>query len=46
MLQNTPDNIVRWIRTPQTFVRDGAMPALGLTDRDVLDIAAYLESLR
>lgn len=46
VLQNTPDNMVRWIRTPQTFVPDGAMPDLGVTDRDAIDIAAYLESLR
>lgn len=46
VLQNTPGNMVRWIRTPQTFVPDGAMPDLGVTDRDALDIAAYLESLR
>jgi len=46
VLQNTPGNLVRWIRTPQKFVPDGAMPDLGVTDRDAIDIAAYLESLR
>ena len=46
VLPNTPDNMVRWIRTPQTFVPDGAMPDLGVPDRDALDIADYLESLR
>jgi len=46
VLQNTPGNLVRWIRTPQKFVTDGAMPDLGVTDRDAIDIAAYLESLR
>ena len=46
VLQNTPENMVRWIETPQTFVPDGAMPALGVPERDAIDIAAYLESLR
>jgi len=46
VLPNTRDNMVRWIRTPQTFVPGGAMPDLGVPDRDALDIAAYLESLR
>ena len=46
VLPNTPDNMVRWIRAPHRFVPDGAMPDLGVTDRDALDIAAYLESLR
>ena len=46
VLQNTSGNMVRWIRAPQAFVPDGAMPDLGVTDRDAIDIAAYLESLR
>lgn len=46
VLQNTSDNMARWIRTPQTFVPDGAMPDLGVTNDDAADIAAYLESLR
>jgi mono/diheme cytochrome c family protein/cytochrome c2 len=46
VLQNTPGNLVRWIRTPQKVGPDGAMPDLGVTDRDAIDIAAYLESLR
>jgi len=46
VLQNTPGNLVRWIRTPQKFVTDGAMPDLGVTERDAIDIAVYLESLR
>ena len=37
VLPNTFDNMVRWIRTPQTFVPDGAMPDLGVTDRDAIE---------
>jgi len=46
VLENTPDNMVRWLRTPQEFVPDGAMPNLGVAERDARDMAAYLESLR
>ena len=46
VLENTPDNMVRWLRTPQQFVPDGAMPNLGVTQRDATDMAAYLETLR
>jgi cytochrome c2 len=46
VLENTPDNMVQWLRTPQEFVPDGAMPNLGVAERDARDMAAYLESLR
>jgi cytochrome c1 len=44
-LPNTPDNMVRWIRTPQLFDPRTAMPAMGVTERDARDIAAYLRKL-
>jgi mono/diheme cytochrome c family protein len=46
VLENTPDNMVRWLRTPQQFVPDGAMPNLGVTEQDARDVAAFLQSLR
>ena len=46
VLENTPDNMVRWLREPQQFIPDGAMPNLGVPERDARDMAAYLESLR
>jgi cytochrome c2 len=46
VLENTPANMVRWIRAPEQFVPDGAMPNLGVPERDAADMAAYLESLR
>ncbi len=45
-LPNTPDNLVRWIRTPQDVVAGTMMPNLGIGDRDARDIAAYLYTLR
>lgn len=45
-LPNTPDNMVRWIRTPQDVVADTMMPNLGIGDLDARDIAAYLRTLR
>ena len=46
VLENTPENMVRWLRTPQQFVPDGAMPNLDVSEQDARDMAAYLESLR
>lgn len=43
---NTPDNLVRWIRSPQSIEAGTAMPALGLTDDQARDVAAYLYTLR
>jgi mono/diheme cytochrome c family protein len=46
VIENTPQNMVRFLRAPQQFVPDGAMPDLGVRERDARDMAAYLESLR
>lgn len=45
-LPNTPENLMRWIRDPQEILPGTAMPTLGVTERDVRDIAAYLYTLR
>jgi cytochrome c1 len=45
-LPNSPDNLVRWIRNPQMVEPRTAMPALGLSDYDAHDVAAYLYTLR
>jgi putative membrane protein len=44
-LPNDERNLVRWIRNPQAIKPGTAMPALGVGERDALDIAAYLLSL-
>ena len=45
-LPNTPENIIRWIRDPQSIAPGTAMPELGVTEQDGKDIAAYLYTLR
>jgi cytochrome c2 len=39
---NTPDNLVRWIVSPQSFSPNSAMPASGITEAEARDVAAYL----
>ncbi len=46
VLRNTPDNMVAWLRSPQSIVRGNVMPDMGLSDRDAHDIAAYLYTLK
>ncbi len=41
-LPNTPDNLVRWLRDPPAIEPRTAMPALGLSEQQARDIAAYL----
>ncbi len=45
-LANTPDNLISWIRSPQTLEPGGIMPDMGVTEADARDIAAYLYRLR
>jgi mono/diheme cytochrome c family protein len=45
VLPNTPENMVQWLREPQRIVPQTAMPALGVTEQDARDIAAYLQTL-
>jgi mono/diheme cytochrome c family protein len=46
VLPNTPENMVRWLRYPQSVNPKSAMPGLGVTERDARDIAAYLATLK
>ena len=39
---NSPDNLVRWILSPQTFSPRTAMPATGISEAEARDVAAYL----
>jgi putative membrane protein len=45
-IQNTPENMMQWIRTPHAFEPQTAMPEMGVTERDSRDITAYLYTLR
>ena len=44
VLSNNPDNLVKWLRFPQSVIPGNAMPDTGLTDQEARDIAAYLYS--
>jgi cytochrome c1 len=46
VLPNNPENMVRWLRSPQSVSPHSAMPDIGLSDADARDIAAYLASLK
>jgi cytochrome c2 len=43
---NTPEFLVRWIMDPPELAPETAMPALGVTEDQAHDIAAYLYTLR
>ena len=45
-IENTPENMMRWISHPHSVDDKTAMPETGVTDRDVRDIVAYLYTLR
>jgi cytochrome c len=46
VLQNTPQNLVRWIQDPKAVDDKTVMPKLGVSQTDAADIAAYLYTLK
>jgi cytochrome c len=42
VLENSPENMMEWIRHPRRHSPETAMPDLDVSDRDSRDIAAYL----
>lgn len=46
VIPNNPDALVQWIVDPVEVNPDTAMPALGVTEEDARDMAAYLYTLR
>lgn len=42
LLPNTRENLVRWLRSPQSVDPNSAMPELGVTEQHAQDMAAYL----
>jgi cytochrome c len=46
MLENTPDNLRRWIQHPRHVNPHTAMPEQGVSDQDASDMAAYLYTAR
>lgn len=45
-LPNNPENLVHWIRQPQSVEPTTAMPNLGLSEQQARDVAAYLYTLK
>jgi cytochrome c len=43
---NNTENLVQWVRSPQSIEADTAMPNLGLSEQEARDVAAYLYTLR
>ncbi len=43
-LANNQANLVRWIRDPKSIDPHTAMPAMGVSERDALDMSAWLLS--
>jgi cytochrome c1 len=43
---NTPDNLIQWVRAPQSIEPRTAMPTIGLSEQEARDVAAYLYTLR
>jgi cytochrome c oxidase subunit 2 len=43
---NTPANLRQWIKAPDTFKRGALMPAMQLTDEQLDQVTAYLETLK
>ena len=46
VLQNTPDNLIRWLENPPAVDEHTVMPNLGVTHQDAIDIAGYLYTLK
>lgn len=46
VLQNTPENMMRWIENPPAVDEHTVMPNLGVTSKDAADIAGYLYTLK
>jgi cytochrome c oxidase subunit 2 len=46
ILLNTPDNLRRWIENPDRFKPGSLMPAMGLGDRELNAVTAYMQTLR
>lgn len=45
-LDNTPENLAKWLHNPPAIKPGSDMPNLGLSDDDVRALVAYLESLK
>jgi cytochrome c1 len=46
VLPNTADNMAQWIRDPRRFDPRTTMPAMGMTEAQARDMAAYLREAK
>jgi len=46
VFENTPENLLKWIRDPQRYKPDSHMPNMDLSQQTFEEIAAYLGGLR
>jgi cytochrome c len=46
VIQNTPQNMIRWLQNPPAIDDKTAMPNLHLSDSEARDIASYLYTLK
>jgi cytochrome c oxidase subunit 2 len=46
VMKNSPDELARWLREPQSVKQGSHMPDVQLSDQDVKDFVAYFESLK
>jgi cytochrome c2 len=46
VLDNTPDNMVRWLMNPPAVKPGTTMPSIGLGEDDARNLAAFLETLK
>jgi cytochrome c1 len=44
VVPNSPQNLVRWIVSPQAFSPRSAMPATGISEAEARNVATYLYS--
>lgn len=44
-MDNTPANLRQWIKSPDTFKRGALMPSMQLSDKQLDEVTAYLETL-
>ena len=45
-MDNTPANLRQWIKAPDTFKSGALMPAMQLSDKQLDEVTAYLETLK
>jgi cytochrome c2 len=46
VVDNTTDNMVRWLMNPQTVKPGTAMPSVGLSEAEARKLAAFMETLK